>query len=155
MEESTTSPQHFESWRVLTIDDDPGVHETYEAILGQERSAGDSDDILELINMLDNTTFKETFEIDRAVSGEEGLEKVRQALKEDSPYAVILLDMRMPPGWDGLQTAEMIRTVDLEVRIVLITAYMDHDLGSMMFRVENPLIPQPLWYADKGVLADG
>ncbi len=71
------------------------------------------------------------FEHDCALSGKEGFLMVKQALAENSPYAVILLDMRMPPGWDGVKTAKMIRTVDRNVRIIFCSAYSDYELEQL------------------------
>ncbi|MBT7024145.1 MAG: response regulator, partial [Gammaproteobacteria bacterium] len=67
--------------------------------------------------------------------GQEGLQKLIEASEAGDPYAVIYLDMRMPTGWDGLETAERIREVDTEVRIVLITAYMDYSLTEIRQRI--------------------
>ncbi|MBT4606493.1 MAG: response regulator, partial [Thiotrichales bacterium] len=62
-------------------------------------------------------------------------QKLIEASEAGDPYAVIYLDMRMPTGWDGLETAERIREVDTEVRIVLITAYMDYSLTEIRQRI--------------------
>ena len=46
------------------------------------------------------------FEVDSAYQGKEGVEMARAALERGPPYAMAFVDMRMPPGWDGLQTIE-------------------------------------------------
>ena len=46
------------------------------------------------------------FEVDSAYQGQEGVAKIRQAVDEGRPYAMAFVDMRMPPGWDGLETIE-------------------------------------------------
>jgi two-component system NtrC family sensor kinase len=71
------------------------------------------------------------FEIDEASSGMEAFAKVKAALAEARPYAVIFLDMRMP-GWDGLRTVEHIRSVDTRAEVVLVTAYSDHTIDEVI-----------------------
>jgi two-component system NtrC family sensor kinase len=71
------------------------------------------------------------FEIDEASSGMEAFAKVKAALSEARPYAVIFLDMRMP-GWDGLRTVEHIRSVDTRAEVVLVTAYSDHTIEEVI-----------------------
>ena len=58
-----------------------------------------------------------------------------EASREGRPYSVVYLDMRIPPGWDGLKTAEMIRSVDQTVRIILITAYSDYSMTAIRSRI--------------------
>jgi two-component system NtrC family sensor kinase len=72
-----------------------------------------------------------TFQIDEASSGMEAFAKVKAALAEAQPYAVIFLDMRMP-GWDGLRTVEHIRSVDTRAEVVLVTAYSDHTIDEVI-----------------------
>jgi diguanylate cyclase (GGDEF)-like protein len=60
---------------------------------------------------------------------------VRDALAADDPFAVVFLDMRMPPGPDGVWAAARIRELDPAVEIVLCTAYSDvdpRDIGGMV-----------------------
>ena len=66
------------------------------------------------------------FEIDSAFQGQEGLEKIRQALQEDRPYAMAFVDIRMPPGWDGLETIRRIWQEYPELQVVICTAYSDY-----------------------------
>jgi CheY-like chemotaxis protein len=66
------------------------------------------------------------FELDFASQGAEGLEHVRKALIERRPYAMAFVDMRMPPGWDGLQTIEAIWREHPDLEIVICTAYSEY-----------------------------
>ena len=128
------------SWRLLAIDDEQSVHETYRSIFDQE--VEDELSELELLTGLideeepsEEENIASQFALDHALGGEEGYQQVVQAHEEGNPYAVIYLDMRMPAGWDGLETAEKIREIDTEVRIVLITAYMDYSLTEIRERI--------------------
>ncbi len=79
----------------------------------------------------DGSDSRIAFQIDEASSGMEAFAKVKAALAEAQPYAVIFLDMRMP-GWDGLRTVEHIRSVDTRAEVVLVTAYSDHTIDEVI-----------------------
>ncbi len=78
------------------------------------------------------------YEVETASQGQEAFEKVKKALEAGKPYAALFLDMRMPPGWDGLETAKRIREVDRLVEIVIMTAYADHDQETIAQSVGSP-----------------
>jgi len=121
---------------ILAIDDDENVLKTYQTLFSSGSVSVDIDSALDdLSESLDvdldlTTSSSETplganFRLSCASSGESGYQKVQEAIDCGHPFAVIYLDMRMPPGWNGLVTAEKIREIDPDVRIVLITAYSD------------------------------
>jgi len=91
------------SYRVLVIDDNRSIHDDFRKIFLQDPQG-------ENINQAREALFGEAhlpvgverFELDCADQGETGLAMVQSALKEGRPYAVAFVDMRMPPGWDGL-----------------------------------------------------
>ena len=64
--------------------------------------------------------------IDSAYQGQEALECVRKALCDKQPYALAFVDVRMPPGWDGIETIKRIWEVDADIQIVICTAYSDY-----------------------------
>ena len=76
------------------------------------------------------------YHVDTAGQGEEAYALVKRAVAEGLPYAVIFLDMRMPPGWDGLDTMVRIWEVDPRAQIVLCTAYSDYTWEEILERVE-------------------
>ena len=51
---------------------------------------------------------------------------VKKSMDDNSPYAVAFIDMRMPPGWNGIRTAKEIWKVDANLPVVICTAYTDH-----------------------------
>lgn len=73
------------------------------------------------------------FEIHEAANGSIALEKVREAVAADRPYAVIFMDMRMP-GMDGLRAVQEIRAIDQRAEIVFVTAYSDHSIEEIVGR---------------------
>ena len=66
------------------------------------------------------------FELDFAHQGVDGYEKAKTAVALGRPYAVAFVDMRMPPGWDGLETIEKLWEVDPDLQVVICSAYSDH-----------------------------
>ncbi|MBT7308895.1 MAG: response regulator, partial [Gammaproteobacteria bacterium] len=128
-------------YRILAIDDEASVHETYQAILGSNNQDFD-DGLMELVGLTEVEEVDESpsFILDSAYSGEEGLQCVIKSERQGAPYAVVFLDMRMPPGWDGLKTAEKIREIDPAIRIILITAYMDYELSDIRHRIGKDFI---------------
>ena len=115
--------------RILVIDDNQAVHEDYRKVLISKRDEKQLDE-MESILFGDSQRKKGepqfSFQIDSAYQGEEGLELVKESLAADSPYAMAFIDMRMPPGWNGIATAKEIRQIDSNMPIVICTAYTDH-----------------------------
>lgn len=124
----TENPAAEKVWRILAIDDDSAVLETYRTILLPDEIVANLSTETEAIRALFIENREENpplFTLDTATSGKAGLERVEHALQQGRPYAVCLLDMRMPPGWDGLTTAKKIRAIDPNICIIIITAYME------------------------------
>jgi len=116
--------------KILVVDDNQAVHEDYRKVLETPQ-----DD--ELLDQMESALFggdssaqpnapNLNFQIDSAFQGEEGLELVKKSLVDNSPYAVAFIDMRMPPGWNGIKTAKEIWKIDANLPIVICTAYTDH-----------------------------
>jgi two-component system NtrC family sensor kinase len=129
--------------RVLIIDDEEIVRDNIEDILVPKRIQQDekitsASSILfddegadEMILKSGSNENIPVFSVNKANNGMEGLEKIKQALAEDKPYAVIFLDMRMP-GWDGLETALHIREVDTKAEIIIVTAFSDRSIEEIV-----------------------
>lgn len=79
-----------------------------------------------------------TYQVDTAGQGKDAYELVRNSFASHEPYALMFLDMRMPPGWDGLQTAQRIRAIDKEIQIVIMTAYADYDQTEIAEQIGEP-----------------
>ena len=99
--------------RILIIDDNPAIHQDFRKILGPADAALAKElDAAEASLFGDRVDTERTgnFQIDSAFQGQEGLEKVRVAFAEGKPYAVAFVDVRMPPGWDGIETTFSVGT---------------------------------------------
>jgi two-component system cell cycle sensor histidine kinase/response regulator CckA len=91
----------------------------------------------ELFGSISAKDLRIPFEINSAYQGQEGLNAVARAVKEGRPYAMAFVDVRMPPGWDGVETTEKIWEVDSEIQIVICTAYSDYSWDEMFERIGN------------------
>jgi CheY-like chemotaxis protein len=98
--------------RVLVIDDNLAIHDDIRKILCPkvDPSAGQlqalEDELFSAPGEASGAAKRSrpTFTVDSAHQGQEGLACVKKALAEGSPYGMAFVDMRMPPGWDGVET---------------------------------------------------
>jgi len=130
--------------RVLVIDDDPETIKSYEQILSPQVQA-----TANLQSLLRRPTKKaevapkkqlHVFSLDTAHQGKEGYELVQLACQENRPYAVAFIDMRMPPGWDGLETSKAIRQKDPDIYIVIVTAYSDKSIDEIQATLQHNVL---------------
>ena len=75
------------------------------------------------------------FEIDSAYQGEQGLARVYHAIQEGRPYAMAFVDVRMPPGWDGIEVTPKLWVADPDLQIVICTAYSDYSWEEMFAKI--------------------
>ncbi|MBA2241353.1 MAG: response regulator [Chthoniobacterales bacterium] len=126
--------------RILIIDDNPSIHEDFRKILGPAdvKLAAELDaDEAALFGETGDSSRPWSFQIDSAFQGQEGLEKVRTAFAEGEPYAVAFVDVRMPPGWDGIETISRIWKEFPDLQIVICTAYSDYSWDEIAKSVGN------------------
>ena len=132
--------------RILIIDDNPDIHKDFAMILTAKADLSELEDLESELFGLEKLAPKWTgpsFDLDFASQGKQGLEKVKLALAQEMPYQLAFVDMRMPPGWDGLKTIEEIWAVDPEIQVVICTAYSDYsweDISQRLGMNENLLI---------------
>jgi diguanylate cyclase (GGDEF)-like protein len=112
--------------RVLLIDDMPSIHEDFRRILSGTSASGEIDAAEAALFGTVSTPAVTGFDLDSAYQGREGVEKVRASLQTAHPYALAFVDMRMPPGWDGMQTIQEIWKADPRLQIVICTAHSDY-----------------------------
>ena len=122
--------------RILVVDDTPAIHSDFRKILSPGAGSDDSLDDTESLLFGTPQVSRLQFQIDSAYQGEEALELVKRAQAEGQPYALVFADMRMPPGWDGLQTIERLWEADPRLQIALCTAFSDYSWETMSERIE-------------------
>jgi signal transduction histidine kinase len=124
-------------YRILIIDDNAAIHSDFQKILGQRQDQNAE------LNLTRALVFGESpavsphsgFMIDSAFQGREGLEMVQRAAGEGNPYALAFVDVRMPPGWDGVETIAHLWQCCPEIQIVVCTAYSDYSWEEMIHKL--------------------
>ncbi len=130
-----------ENRRILVIDDNPSIHEDFRKILSPSEdvilAAGLDADEAALFGETSTIVRSLSYQIDSAFQGEEGLEKVRAADASGEPYAVAFVDVRMPPGWDGIETIARIWKEFPDLQMVVCTAYSDYSWDEISKTIGN------------------
>ena len=126
---------NFNSNRILVIDDNRSIHQDIKKILSSAGIDAQASARTALFGDPEGQPAADGFEIDSAYQGQEGLQCVEQACAGGRPYAMAFVDMRMPPGWDGVETITRLWKVDPDLQVVICTAYSDCPLGEMIARL--------------------
>lgn len=131
--------------RVLVIDDEQLILEAFREILQPSASSNGLDEIsaltaeLESESLSDNSCrFPSFYEVVCARQGEEGYRLITESVRTGDPFHVAFIDVRMPPGWDGIKTAREIRAVDPYIEIVIVTAYSDRNHSEIASSIGMP-----------------
>jgi diguanylate cyclase (GGDEF)-like protein len=137
--------------RVLVADDEPQLLAAYKVCLESDAASETAN-----VDAMGDALFGPTAELNSAPTvevqadyvnqGAAAVEAVSKALADGNPYAVLFLDMRMPPGMDGYETAKQVRALDSEINIVIVTGYSDHS-PLQVAKVAGPL--DKLYYLAK------
>ncbi len=123
--------------RILVVDDNPRIHNDFRKILDGSDWNGTALDMDEaaLFDSQHVKTDMEPFELSFAFQGQEALSMVETACAEDRPFTVAFVDVRMPPGWDGIETLEQVIQVDSEIQLVICTAFTDYSPFDILRRL--------------------
>jgi len=125
--------------RILIVDDNESIHNDFNKVL-----MGKTQDKLRNVEMalfgeddpdldLDEPTVN--YRIDHAFQGEDAIEMVQKAIEEKDPYALIFMDVRMPPGMDGIKAASKIWQKHPDPELVICTAHSDYTWGEIVKEV--------------------
>ena len=131
----------IENRRLLIIDDNPAIHEDFRKILVPDdapaNACGIEEDEAAIFGDAPVATAQSVvFEVDSASQGQEGLDLIRRALQEKRPYTMAFVDVRMPPGWDGIETTRQIWSICPDLQIVICTAYSDYSWSDMQEQIK-------------------
>src|SRR4029450_6293625 len=113
---------------ILVVDDNPAIHEDFAKILAgsEDSAAGMSRAERVLFGDGEASLPQPSFQIDFALQGRQAVEMAESAPAQARHYALAFVDMRMPPGWDGLETIERLWAVDPHVQVVVCSAHSDY-----------------------------
>ncbi len=122
--------------RVLIVDDQKEIHDDFIEMLKSQRSDAWADKLAAAFVTEEDQSFFPELELLHARSGEEACDIVKLGKERTRPIAVAYIDIRMPPGIDGIETIRRVREVDRDVEIVIMTAYTDRSLPEIVRSVE-------------------
>ena len=142
--------------KILIVDDDAAVRDAYRQVLAADHRAETGDQVATLAEELFGSDpaaeararagpFAQ-FDLTFAVQGADAVEMVRRARADGAPFQVAFIDIRMPPGIDGRETARRIRALDSQINLVIVTAYSDH-AATDIAAVAGP--PDKIFYISK------
>jgi len=123
--------------KILIVDDTPSIHEDFRKIL-MTTEASTEIDLDDMADSLFGKTGQSSkhkgieYELDSAFQGEEALNMIEKAGLEGEGYSLVFMDVRMPPGLDGIKTIEKIWQRYPYMKIVLCTAYSDYSWGDIV-----------------------
>jgi len=132
MSSATRTANH----RILIVDDNAAIHEDFRKILAPEAADSQAIDDLESLIFGDAApTAQPHFELAHAYQGQEALKRIEESLANAQPFALAFVDIRMPPGWDGVETIGRLWAVDPQLQVVICTAYSDYGWDSISQRL--------------------
>lgn len=115
-------------FKIMIIDDNPEIHHDFVKILTPVEASTHLQDLKSKVfgGSEEKKSPLPQFQIDTATQGQEGFEKIKKGFEQKDPYALAFVDIRMPPGWDGIETIKHIWKVDPNIQIVICTAFSDY-----------------------------
>ncbi len=134
-----------ENKRILIIDDNKAIHDDFRKILCIDHQKNDHLDELEsnLFSQKSTSNARQNFDVKFALQGEEALDLVKAAIQEGKPFAMAFVDIRMPPGWDGIETIQHLWEQDPNLQTIICSAYSDyswHDITQRLGHNDKLLI---------------
>src|SRR5581483_9776572 len=126
--------------RILIVDDNPAIHRDFRKILGGRAEAEPTAALANVESLLFGdvpATERERahYVLEFASQGQEGVERTQNAVSAGRPFAIAFIDMRMPPGWDGVETIERLWAVDPDVQVVICSAHSAYEWADFVARL--------------------
>ena len=133
-----SAPSRPDGFRILVVDDNVAIHEDFRKVLAQD--PGSASDLSRVESLLfgDAPTQRSQplpYRLEFASQGQQAAQLVARAVAAKQPYAIAFVDMRMPPGWDGLETIEHLWRHDPDLQIVICSAHSDYEWGDVIERL--------------------
>ena len=129
--------------RVLIADDDEHILDAYREAFCEPEATRETRALhaleAELFDAKSAADEAPRFDVVSCSQGDDAIALARQAAERGSPFDVVILDVRMPPGMDGVEAGSRIRKLDPDVEIVFVTGYSDVPLEELQRRVPPPM----------------
>jgi signal transduction histidine kinase/ActR/RegA family two-component response regulator len=119
--------------KILVIDDNKDIHTDFRKIFAGVNGGADS------LNELESALFGASpakpsphsglagVTLQSSLQGEDGVRLVEESVEAGAPYLLAFVDVRMPPGIDGIQTIKQIWRHAPELPCVICTAFSDYN----------------------------
>ena len=124
------------NYRVLVVDDQDEIHNDFEEMLASGSTRRATDDLASAFVRETGKLVLPQFELSHATSGDEACDMVKAGRESNRPLAMAYVDVRMPPGTDGIETVRRIRKFEQDIEIVIMTAYSDKTLPEIVDNME-------------------
>lgn len=135
--------QHEDHIRVLIADDDEHILECYREAFEENELTDHVQAVdalaAELFDLDSDAEDKPKFDVVSCHQGDDAINLATEAADEGHPFDVIILDVRMPPGIDGVEAGSQIRKLDPDVQIVFVTGFSDVPRDELERRVPPPM----------------
>ena len=129
--------------KVLVADDDEHVLDCYLDAFGEEEPTSQMKALdalaAELFDSESDIEDQPAFDIVACSQGDDAVSVAATAQQKGQPFDVVILDMRMPPGIDGLEAGCRIRKIDPDVNIIFVSGYSDISFDELQRRVPPPI----------------
>jgi CheY-like chemotaxis protein len=129
--------------RVLIADDDEFVLDCYREAFLEPESTGAMRALdalsAELFDVEEDVEEEPKFKVTACSQGNDAISLAKEAANDGHPFDVVILDVRMPPGIDGVEAGSKIRELDPDVEIVFVSGYSDIPLDELQRRVPPPM----------------
>lgn len=122
--------QNLDHIKVLIVDDNEAIHEDFRKILTNQADDFEKEKALVFGQNQKPSPAFPSYNIDSAYQGWEAVDLVQKAVDKGEPYSLAFVDIRMPPGWDGVKTIKKIWEIDRFIQIVICTAYSDYTFAN-------------------------
>lgn len=135
--------QDQEYIKILVADDDEEVLECYREAFGENELTDQvralEELAAELFNPETDIENQPKFDMVACNQGDDAVKVAAAARQDGEPFDVVILDVRMPPGIDGIEAGSQIRKLDPDVEIVFISGHTDVPFEELQRRVPPPL----------------
>ena len=136
--------QHSEECiRVLIADDDEHILDAYKEAFSEPGSTREVKALdalaAELFDAEEEAVEEPHFDVVACSQGDDAISLAEKANDDGDPFDVVILDVRMPPGIDGVEAGSQIRKLDPNIEIIFVTGFSDVPLEELQRRVPPPM----------------